>query len=221
MLQKQLAGKRDEATSDQPCRRPTMPVSRQGYTAFEPRSIPTRPPLPSQAPWLLCSQWLLMISGSLWRCWQAIFILVNIKCCSMTANLKLHCSACCCDLQTFEDGSAQLQQQLAQKGTDLSSAEESLAFLQQEMSQAQDFKHQATKVKLVVHLHLDKQNLHMATFWYRCTSLSSIKMYAVLSALREDKCCITLQAESYAGMLMSSAGCSGTISPAASASKAA
>jgi len=79
----------------------------------------------------------------------------------------------------LENSSAQLQQQLAQKGTELSSAEESLASLQQEMSQAQDFKRQATKVKLVVCLHHDKQNQHMPTFLYRCSCLPSIKMYAV------------------------------------------
>ncbi len=43
--------------------------------------------------------------------------------------------------------SAQLQQQLARKGTDLSSAEQSLAHLQQELSQAQQSKHEACQVK--------------------------------------------------------------------------
>ncbi len=134
-----------------------MPVSRQVYTAFKPRFIPTPPP-PLSSPSTLAA----MITMDHTDWW-----------------LNLHCSACCCDLQVLENCSAQLQQQLAQKGTELSSAEESLASLQQEMSQAQDFKHQATKVKLFVCLHRDKQNLHMATFLYRCSSLSSIKMYAV------------------------------------------
>ena len=44
--------------------------------------------------------------------------------------------------------SAQLQQQLAQKGTDLSSAEGKITHLQQELSQAQQAKHEAAEVKL-------------------------------------------------------------------------
>jgi len=56
-------------------------------------------------------------------------------------------------VQVLENSSAQLQQQLAQKGTELPSAEESLASLQHELSQAQHCKHEATKVTLVVCLH--------------------------------------------------------------------
>ena len=94
---------------------------------------------------------------------HAIFVPLKIKCYIMTANLRLHCSACCCNLQVLENISAQLQQQLAQKGTDLSSAEQSLAHLEQELTQAQHSKHEATKVKLVLCLHHDKTPLHMAT----------------------------------------------------------
>ncbi len=54
------------------------------------------------------------------------------------------------------NSSAQLQQQLARKGTDLSSAEQKLTHLQQELSQAQQSKHEATKVKLVLCLQHDK-----------------------------------------------------------------
>ena len=56
--------------------------------------------------------------------------------------------------------SAQLQQQLAQKGTDLSSAEHELTHLRQALSQTQQSKHEATKVKLVLCLHIDNP-LHM------------------------------------------------------------
>lgn len=70
-----------------------------------------------------------------------IFILLKLKCCSMTADVKLHCSACCCDLQMSETISAQLQQQLAH--------------LKQELSQAQRSKHEATKVNLVWCIHHD------------------------------------------------------------------
>ena len=64
-------------------------------------------------------------------------------------------------MQAIIDTSAQLQQQLAQKGTDLASAERELARLRQELSQAQQAKLEATKVKLVVHLHNDN-TLHVA-----------------------------------------------------------
>ena len=43
--------------------------------------------------------------------------------------------------------SAQLQQQLIRKGADLSSAEQSLVHLQQELSQTQQSKHEACQVK--------------------------------------------------------------------------
>ena len=146
----------------------------------------------------------------------------------MLTNLKMHRQACCCDLQVLENSSAQLQQQLARKGTELSSAEQSLAFLQQELSQAQHSKHEATKVKLVVCLHHDKTPLHMAIF----VSLQLLTLHQdvccadtcsilILSALREDNSCILLQADSYAGCLMSSAGGSAAVGPAASASGAA
>ena len=141
----------------------------------------------------------------------------------MPTNLKMHRQACCCDLQVLENSSAQLQQQLAQKGTELSSAEQSLAHLEQKLSQAQHSRHEATKVKLVSCLHPDKQKLHMASF----VSLQLLTLHQnlccantcsvlIVSALREDGCCITLQAESYAGCLTSSARGSGTISPSAS-----
>ena len=57
--------------------------------------------------------------------------------------------------------SAQLQQQLAQKGTDLSSAERELACVRLELSQEQQSKHEATKVKVVLFLQNDN-TLHMA-----------------------------------------------------------
>ncbi len=58
--------------------------------------------------------------------------------------------------------SAQLQQQLAQKGTDLSSAEKKVTHLQQQLSQAHPSTHEATVVNLVLCLHNDNI-LHMAT----------------------------------------------------------
>ena len=91
----------------------------------------------------------------------------------------MHRQACCPDLQVLENSSAQLQQQLAQKGTELSSAEHSLAHLEQELSQAQHYTHEATKVKLVSCLHHDKTPLHMvhvATGLYHCSCLPSIKV---------------------------------------------
>ena len=136
-----------------------------------------------------------------------IFILLKLKCYSMTADLKLHCQACCCDLQVLENSSAQLQQQLAQKCTELSSAEESLASLQHELSQAQLCKYEATKVNLVVCLHhgnfcitavahppsrcmlcrclfiLSPSALRV-DYLYCCSCLSSIKMYAVPTRLQ-------------------------------------
>jgi len=84
-----------------------------------------------------------------------------------------------------------LQQQLAQKGTDLSSAEQELACLRQELSQKQQSKLEATEVKLVLCLHNDN-TLHMATGLCYCNCLPSIRMYAVpahvhlLSALSEE-----------------------------------
>ncbi len=87
--------------------------------------------------------------------------------------------------------SAQLQQQLAQKGTDLSSAEQELARLRQELSQEQKSKHEATKVNLVLCLQNDK-TLHMATGLCYCSCLPSVKMFAVptyvhsISALSEE-----------------------------------
>ncbi len=51
-------------------------------------------------------------------------------------------------MQVAEHTSAQLQQQLARKGTHLSSAQRELARLRQELSQAQQSKHEATKVRL-------------------------------------------------------------------------
>ena len=54
--------------------------------------------------------------------------------------------------------SAQLQQQLAQKGTDLSSAERELACVRLELSQEQQSKHEATEVNLV----MSSQQQHFA-----------------------------------------------------------
>ena len=89
--------------------------------------------------------------------------------------------------------SAQLQQQLAQKGTDLSFAEQELACLRQELSQAQQSKLEASEVKLVLRLHNDN-TLHMATGLCYCNCLPSVKMFAVpphvhshsISALSEE-----------------------------------
>ena len=78
-------------------------------------------------------------------------------------------------MQAVEDTSAQLQQQLAQKGTDLSSAEQELARLQQELSQARQSKHE---VKLILCHHNDKA-LHMA----RWTVLPQ------LLTVHQDVCC--------------------------------
>ncbi len=77
-----------------------------------------------------------------------------------------------------EDTSAQLQQQLAQKGTDLSSAQQELARLQQELSQARQSKHEATKVKVVLFLQNDN-TLHMA----RWTVLLQLLTF------HQDVCC--------------------------------
>ncbi|KAL0054873.1 hypothetical protein WJX82_003597 [Trebouxia sp. C0006] len=96
----------------------------------------------------------------------------------LAAHQELAQKAHHASVKTFEDGSAQLQQQLAQKGTDLSSAEESLAFLQQEMSQAQDFKHQATKDAqarsvqlLLLQKQLDRKVTDLASLQHKLTSL--------------------------------------------------
>ena len=142
-------------------------------------------------------------------------------------SLKMHRRACCCDRQVLENSSAQLQQQLAQKGTQLSSAEQSLAHLKQKLSQSQHSTHEATKVKLVSCLHHDKhpciwciwQLGCITAFAYppsRCVCCANICSVRIVSALREDDCCIMLQAESYAGCLTSSARGSGTISSSAS-----
>ena len=116
--------------------------------------------------------------------------------------------------------SAQLHQQLAQKGTDLSSAEQELTRLRQELSQAQQSKHEAMRVKLVLCVHNDNI-LHMATGLYHCNCLPSIKLYAVptrvqfvgvtKTAARRCKLMFML------GFLMSSAGGSEAFSPAAEA----
>ncbi len=78
-------------------------------------------------------------------------------------------------MQAVEDTSAQLQQQLAQKGTDLSSAEQELARLQQKLSQTCQSKHE---VKLVLCLHNDN-TLHMA----RWTVLLQLLTF------HQDLCC--------------------------------
>ena len=109
-------------------------------------------------------------------------------------------------MQVAEETSAQLQQQLARKGTHLSSAQRELARLRQELSQAQQSKLEAIKVNLVLCLHNDNI-LHMATGLDYCNCLPSIKdaccadtcSVHFISALSEEDCCMTLQADSYAG----------------------
>ena len=88
-----------------------------------------------------------------------------------------------CDLQEVKDRSDKLQQQLAQRGTDLSSAERELACVWLELSQARQSKHEATKVKLLLCLHNDK-TLRVATGLCYCNCLPSIKMYAVLTRVQ-------------------------------------
>ncbi|KAL0035282.1 hypothetical protein WJX79_010165 [Trebouxia sp. C0005] len=66
---------------------------------------------------------------------------------------KAHCA----NLKVAEDMSAQLQQQLAQKGTDLSSAEHELTHLRQALSQTQQSKHEATKKAQKHSAQLQKQ----------------------------------------------------------------
>jgi len=103
-------------------------------------------------------------------------------------------------VQAVEDTSAQLQQQLAQKGTDLSSAEHKVTCLQQLLSKTDQSKHAPTQVNLVLCLCLDTI-LHMATGLYYCNCLPSIKdeccadAHSVhfVSALSEEDCCMTVQ----------------------------
>jgi len=70
---------------------------------------------------------------------------------------------------------------------------------------------------------MTKKTLHTATGLFYCTCSPSTKMNAVptcvhfSAALRKDNCCMTLQADSYAGVVMSFAGGSEAFSPAAEA----
>ncbi len=75
-----------------------------------------------------------------------------------------------------------------------------ITLLQQELSQAQQAKHEASKVKLVFGLHNDN-TLHITPGLCYCSHLPSIEMYVVpicvhfISALSEEVCCMSLQAD--------------------------
>ena len=78
-----------------------------------------------------------------------------------------------------ENRPAQLQQQLVQKGTGLSSVKKELAYLQQELSQTHQAKYEATKVQLVLHLHHDKKH----------PAYGSCFVLLQLLALHQHECC--------------------------------